>query len=77
MATLSNYGGARTTPETLPEEMIQTYRRQGFIHIPGVISPDEAAEFHAIALDVAERLKDKNRTKGGRAELVFMQLVNV
>jgi ectoine hydroxylase-related dioxygenase (phytanoyl-CoA dioxygenase family) len=74
---MSSQPVARTTPDTLSEETIQTYRRQGFIHIPGVIAPEEAAEFHAIALDVAQRLKEKDRTKGGRAELVFTQLVNV
>lgn len=67
----------RTTPETLSDDTIQAYRQRGFVHIPGVISPEEAATFRAAALDVAQRLKDKNYAAGGKAERVFTQLVNV
>jgi hypothetical protein len=77
MATMSYSAGIRTTPDTLPEEWIQTYRRQGFVHIPGIISKEEAAGFHAIALDLAERLKEKDHARGGKAAAVFTQLVNV
>jgi phytanoyl-CoA hydroxylase len=77
MAALSSHPGARTTSHTLSDETIHTYRRQGFVHIPGILSPQEVAEFHAIALDVEQRLKEKSLTKGGKAEAVFTQLLNV
>jgi ectoine hydroxylase-related dioxygenase (phytanoyl-CoA dioxygenase family) len=79
MTATSNRTGYRTTPETLTDETIDTYHRQGFVHIPGVISPDEVAEFRAAALDVAQRLKDRSNTagKGDKVERIFLQLVNV
>ncbi len=77
MTTTSYRAVYRTTPETLSDDTIQTYRRQGFVHIPGVISPDEVAVFRAAALDAAQRLKDKSNTAGSKAERVFLQLVNV
>ena len=67
--TATSYRAAyRTAPDTLAEDTIQAYRRQGFVHIPGVISPDEVAEFRAAALDVARRLKERSNTAGGNAE---------
>lgn len=33
-----------TTPETLPDELVEQYHQQGFVRIPGVLSRDEAAE---------------------------------
>ncbi len=77
MTTTSYRAVYRTTPETLSDDTIQTYRRQGFVHIPGVISPDEVAAFRVAALDAAQRLKDKSNTAGSKAERVFLQLVNV
>ena len=77
MATASSQTGYRTTAETLDEETIRAYRRQGFVHIPGVISPEEVAQFRTAALDVSQRLGDRSHTKGGAAERVFLQFVNV
>ncbi len=77
MTTTSYRAAYRTTPEILSAEAIQTYRRQGFVHIPGVISLDEVATFRAAVLDAAQRLKSKSNTAGGKAERVFLQLVNV
>jgi hypothetical protein len=34
-----------TTPENLTDDLIQIYRRQGFVHIPGVISKEETGRF--------------------------------
>lgn len=63
-----------TTPETLSQETIEQYRQQGFIHIPGVISPAEAQHFRQAALEALERLKERDLTRG---HPVFTQLVNV
>ena len=73
MATLSY----RTTAGTLTDETVAAYRRQGFVHVPGVIASEEVAEFRAAAIDLAERLRSKSLTAGGKAERVFLQLVNV
>ncbi|RYX83792.1 phytanoyl-CoA dioxygenase family protein [bacterium] len=62
---------AQTTAETLTDEQIAAYRTQGFVHIPGILSPEEAAHFHEVAQDFA---------KGGPAlsnQAIFQQLVNV
>lgn len=61
----------KTTPETLPTEAIEAYQRQGFVHIPGVITPEEAAIFYKAALSLAER--DQSLSGGP----VFQQFVNV
>lgn len=42
-----------TTPEKLSDELIQTYRRRGFVHIPGVISKEEAERYRNAALELA------------------------
>ena len=59
-----------TTPETLTEAQIDHFRTEGFVHIPGIISPAEAREFYAAALDVAARTTS-------RSHGVFLQHVNV
>ena len=56
---------------TLADDTITTYLRQGFVHIPGIITPDEAAEFREAALACAQRLQSYHTGK------VFTQLVNV
>ncbi|MBI5095331.1 MAG: phytanoyl-CoA dioxygenase family protein [Candidatus Hydrogenedentes bacterium] len=45
---------SRTTPEDLSEQQLEEYRLNGFIHVPNIITKDEAAEFHRAALDYAE-----------------------
>src|SRR5437867_11608579 len=65
------------TADQLPEETILAYRRQGFVHIPGVLWREEAMTFRAAALDFAARREHQNRTRGGKAERVFTQHVNV
>ncbi len=60
-----------TTASTLTNEQIQSYRQQGFIHIPGIISKEEAARFHDAALAASKRLKDIH---GGS---IFTQTLNV
>ena len=53
------------------EEQVASFRTQGFVHIPGVISQDEAAHFYAAALDYTRR----NPPRSNRP--VFDQHVNV
>src|SRR5690606_22973578 len=60
-----------TSPESLSEESIQSYRRNGFVRVPGVISKEEAEEYRQAALAAAERIESNH--KGD----VFTQLVNV
>jgi len=60
-----------TTPETLSRETIDTYRRNGLVRIPGVITPEAAAEFYQAALAVSERKQSLTKSA------VFTQLVNV
>jgi phytanoyl-CoA hydroxylase len=63
--------GPRTTAETLPSEAIESYQRQGFVHIPGILTSDEAAEFYEAALAVSRRKESLNKSS------IFTQLVNV
>jgi hypothetical protein len=48
----------RTTPGTLTDEQIARYRRDGFIHLPGVVSPQNAARCAEAALAARDRLSD-------------------
>ena len=41
----------RTTPETLTDDLVQSYRNQGFVKVPGVISREEAEEYRRAAVD--------------------------
>lgn len=60
----------QTTPETLTEAQKESFRTNGFVSIPGIISREEAAEFYAAALDVSQRTTS-------RSQGVFLQHVNV
>lgn len=59
-----------TTPENLSDAAIAEFRAQGFVHLPGVISPEEVAEYRDATLALAERMKSFN------ANGTFTQLVN-
>jgi ectoine hydroxylase-related dioxygenase (phytanoyl-CoA dioxygenase family) len=63
-----------TTSQSLTGELIATYRQQGFIYLPGVISKSEASRFQSAALEAARRLESYSK---GKNEKVFTQLVNV
>jgi ectoine hydroxylase-related dioxygenase (phytanoyl-CoA dioxygenase family) len=65
--------GYGTTPETVTDVMIAAYQRDGFIKIPGVITPEEAAEFRAAALAVQQRLRHRALSDNA----IFTQLVNI
>lgn len=64
-----------TTPESLSERTISEFRRNGFVHIPGIISKDEAAGFAKAALDL-QRKHVANQTANSD-QAVFTQMVNV
>lgn len=61
----------QTTADTLTDEQIAAYRSQGFVHIPGILSRDEATHFHAVAQDFAAVGPSLSN------QPVFQQLVNV
>jgi phytanoyl-CoA hydroxylase len=65
--------GNVTTPDMIRETTVEQYRRQGFIHIPQIISAEEAAHFHAAAQAALERLQEQDYSK----HRVFTQIVNV
>jgi len=60
----------QTTVQNLAAEKVTEYREQGFVHVPGVISKEEAAEFRQAALDLSERMGSYNQNG------IFTQLVN-
>lgn len=60
----------RTTPETLSDDLVQSYRRQGFVKVPGVISPAEAEVFRAEAIELQGRMRSLHSGP------IFTQLVN-
>ncbi len=62
----------QTAETALSDEAVQAYRRDGVVHVPQVISPEDAARFRDAALAAAERLSD--RYEGGA---IFRQYVNV
>lgn len=66
-----NHGSPLTTPESLSPETIDAYRENGFVHIPGIISKEEAARYHEAALSASRRLKQLSTRS------VFDQTVNV
>jgi phytanoyl-CoA hydroxylase len=61
----------RTTAANLTTATIEAYRRQGFVHVPGVISREEAEHYRAVASGLAERIHSHHQGS------VFTQLVNV
>lgn len=63
---------SQTSPQNLTDEQIESYRRNGFVPIAGIISPEEAAHFYQAALDFSNAAPDASR-----ARPVFQQLVNV
>jgi phytanoyl-CoA hydroxylase len=63
-------GTVITTPETVSPETIQSYRQQGFVKIPGVISPEEAEVFRLEAIELQTRMRSLHSGP------IFTQLVN-
>lgn len=71
MTATSEY---QTTAANISDETVQSYRKQGFVHLPGVISKAEAARFYTAALDASNSIESFAK---GKSEKVFTQLVNV
>jgi ectoine hydroxylase-related dioxygenase (phytanoyl-CoA dioxygenase family) len=71
MTTLATAPQRRTTAETLADEAIASYRQNGFVHIPGVLSADEATEYYNAAITTMARFPKTS----GRS--IFDQYVNV
>ena len=61
---------AGTNAANLSEQRIQRYRRDGFVHIPGIISKHEAGRFREAALNHARQAAAHNTG-------IFSQFVNV
>jgi ectoine hydroxylase-related dioxygenase (phytanoyl-CoA dioxygenase family) len=59
-----------TTAESLPGDLIQAYRRDGFVKVPAIITPEEAARYSQDALALAERMRPYYDGP------IFTQLVN-
>jgi ectoine hydroxylase-related dioxygenase (phytanoyl-CoA dioxygenase family) len=57
---------------TLPADVVERYRQDGFVHIPSVLDPDEVARYHDVAVELATTMESQ-RYKGEP----FAQLVNV
>jgi phytanoyl-CoA hydroxylase len=65
----ADFSPKMTGPVT--SEMIEAYRRDGFVHVPGIISRDEALTYREAALAFAES------RKGLGDGAIFKQIVNV
>ncbi|MDP6038715.1 MAG: phytanoyl-CoA dioxygenase family protein [Candidatus Latescibacteria bacterium] len=67
----------QTTPETLSQAQIDHYRNNGFVHIPGIISPEETSEFHDAIQNFSENTRpNESDDIKVRDNPVFTQLVN-
>jgi phytanoyl-CoA hydroxylase len=53
--------------------MVESYRSQGFVHIPQLLSPGEVERFRAAALAIAKKLENFNAVN----PMLFSQYVNV
>ena len=62
-----------TLASTITDEMIAAYRKQGFIHIPNLLSPDEIERYREAALAIAQR--EENFNQGN--PMIFSQYVNI
>ncbi len=60
-----------TTAQDLDPQLIQSFRDNGFVHIPGIISKDEAAHFREAALAFTQAHESRNKDD------IFSQHVNV
>ena len=63
-----------TTPETLSDDKIQHYRDKGFVKVPGILSKDEAAEFHDIIYRFAERKRSLGEEDPGVRDLSLIHI---
>lgn len=67
----------QTTPDNLSEDQIAFYKENGFVHVPGIISPEEVKEFYDVIYNFAEaKRKSKEEHVSVRDSDVFTQIVN-
>jgi phytanoyl-CoA hydroxylase len=64
-----------TTPASLTDAQINTYRNNGFVHIPAILSKDEAATFSQAALRLQQVHLERETANSDQP--VFTQMVNV
>jgi phytanoyl-CoA hydroxylase len=57
---------------TLSPDVVERYRRDGFVHLPGILDPDEVARYRDVSVELSTTLESQ-RYKGEP----FTQLVNV
>jgi len=67
----------QTTAENLDPKLVEYYRTNGFVKIPGIISKEEAAFYYEAALEVAKANKASKEGQGGVYRKVLNQSVNV
>jgi ectoine hydroxylase-related dioxygenase (phytanoyl-CoA dioxygenase family) len=61
----------RTTPGNLTDEQVAAYRRDGFVHLPGVFARERAERFRVAAVAARERVRNHHE---GRAFTQLLQL---
>lgn len=66
----------RTRADNLPESWVAYYRENGFVKIPGILSPEEVALFRDEALRIAQR-NTGAQERSGVYRKVLNQTVNV
>jgi len=64
-----------TTPATLTDAAIKSYRTNGFVYVPEIISKEEAASYARAALELQGKHIKAGTTNSDRP--VFTQMVNV
>jgi ectoine hydroxylase-related dioxygenase (phytanoyl-CoA dioxygenase family) len=64
-----------TRADDLSDDVVQGYRRQGFVHIPRVISAEDAARYAEAALGARQRIR--SNTADAPQEKVFAQLLQL
>jgi ectoine hydroxylase-related dioxygenase (phytanoyl-CoA dioxygenase family) len=69
--TTTTSSGPVTTAASLPAGTIESYRRNGFVHIPSVLSPDQVARYRAAAAAAHDRFESYH------ADDIFKQIVNL
>lgn len=71
MSVTAGTARPRTTPENLSEDVVSAYRRDGFVHLPGVLSRADAARFADAALAVRHTVRDNHDG------MIFTQLLQL
>ena len=60
--TFNSAAKDRTMPTSLTSAQLAGYHEQGYVHVPGLLSPDEAAAFRADVHAIAERQGSNDAT---------------